>query len=332
MKKMLLPPVNMLHEAKEASKGRHIVKEILIFVLVFMIAQALVSIPVTAATLIAIFTSDVFAEMMTSGVVSEDKLMELVGTMPDWVMLIQLFGTILATATAVFYCRYIEKRPVSSMGLRRGHIVREYGIGVLVGILLISLCVGICLLMGSLTLSASAFSPVMWLLFLVGFLIQGMSEEVMCRGYLMVSVSRKNALLFAVLTNSVVFGLLHLANPGFGLLPFVNIVLFGILESVYVLKRGDLWGASAIHSLWNFFQGNVFGISVSGTGTGASPLAATFTEGHELWNGGAFGLEGGLVVTVVVSASILLMLLFLPTSKEELAPASVEMPTEAPAV
>ncbi len=329
MKKALLPPVKMLHEAKESSKGRHVAKEILIFVLVFMISQALVSIPVTVATLIAIFTSDVFAEMMAGGAVSKDMIMELVGTMPDWVMLIQLFGTVLATAVAVFYCRYIEKRPVSSMGLCRGHIAREYGIGVLIGIALISLCVGICLLTGSLALSASAFSPVMWILFLVGFLIQGMSEEVMCRGYLMVSVSRKNALLLAVLTNSVVFGLLHLMNPGFGLLPFANIVLFGILESVYVLKRGDLWGASAIHSLWNFFQGNVFGISVSGTGTGASPLAAAFTEGHELLNGGAFGLEGGLVVTLVISAATLLMLFFLPTNKAESAPAPVSEPLSA---
>ncbi len=336
MFKKLFPTTNMLREAKDSSKGRSLGMEILIFLAVFFVTQSIVSIPVTIATMIAMFSSDAFAELFSltasGGTVSADEIMEiateLTQSMPDWVMLVQLFSTALATAGTVIFCRYIEKRPVSSMGLRRRHILREYGIGALVGILLISLCVGVCLATGSLTLTVSSFSPVVWVLFLLGFLIQGMSEEVLCRGYMMVSVSRKNALWLAVLTNSVLFALLHLGNPGIGPLPLLNIALFGALESVYVLKRGDLWGASAIHSLWNFFQGNVFGISVSGTGAGASPLAATMTEGQDWLNGGSFGLEGGLAVTLVVGLALVLMIFFLPVNKEEIAPVVVEEETE----
>jgi len=134
----------------------------------------------------------------------------------------------------------------------------------------------------------------------------------MCRGYMMVSVSRRYSLVLAVLTNSVAFGLLHIFNPGFGPLPLLNIVLFGILESVYVLKRGDLWGACAIHSIWNFMQGNVFGISVSGMGISASPLVAAADPSTAWLNGGAFGLEGGVAVTAVLAVAILLMLFLLP--------------------
>ncbi len=314
----------MIKEARDTSKGHNLIKEILIFVLVFFIGQSIVSVPVSIATVIAVFTSESFMAMMeqiaTGGAdIPVDEIVNIVmSEMPDWLMLVQLFSTALATATAIIYCKFIEKRSLFTMGLRRKNLFKEYGIGTAVGILLISACVGICVLTGSMTLKASSFSPIMWVLFLVGFLIQGMSEEVICRGYMMVSVSRKNALWLAVLTNSVIFSLLHLGNPGFGPLPLVNIILFGILESIYVLKRGDLWGACAIHSLWNFFQGNVFGISVSGTGAGPSPLTATMTEGHSLINGGSFGLEGGIVVTAVIALAIV-MLLFIPAKKDEVA-------------
>ncbi len=340
MKKALLPPTNMVAEAKASSKGHALWLEIIFFILVFFVGQAAVSIPVTVAAIVAVFSSDAFRELMAQvieGAVVSDAAIaefagELMGAMPDWVMLVQLFATAFATVITILYCRYLEKRPLSSMGLRRGHILREYGIGALIGILLISLCVGFCLLTGALTLQAADFSPVMWILFLIGFVMQGMSEEVVCRGFMMISVSRRHALWLAVLTNSVTFGLLHLGNPGFGLLPMLNIVLFGILESVYVLKRGDLWGACAIHSLWNFFQGNVFGISVSGTGMIPSPLRATFTPGHELFNGGNFGLEGGLAVTLIITVVTLLMLFFLPTKKEEIAPLIVPCEQENEAI
>ncbi len=337
MKKTFLPPVRMLQEAKDRSRGWRLIIEILIFILVFEVTQTAASIPVVFAMIYAIFTSDTFVAFLTEivrgNVISPGNIEELTNAImhqiPDWVLLVQLFSTGIATALTLVFCRYIERRPLSSMGLRRKHMFTEYALGAGVGIGLISLCVGICLLTGSIRLEAAAFSPVMWILFLLGFVIQGMSEEVLCRGYMMVSVSRRNALWLAVLTNSLIFSLLHLANPGFGLIPLVNIILFGILESVYVLKRGDLWGACAIHSLWNFFQGNVFGISVSGTGVGSSPLVAVMTPGHTLLNGGTFGIEGGLTVTVVIGIAVLVTLFFLPTKKEEIVKAPILETTEA---
>ncbi len=320
------PPVKMLEEAKSTSKGRHLILEILIFVAVFFVTQAFVSIPVSVATVIAVFTSPEFLaaieEITATGEADPEAIAvlvtELTNALPDWVMLVQLFATVLATGGTILYCRFLEKRPISSLGLRRGHFLREYGIGAGIGILLISAPVGICLLTGSLRLEAVSFSPVLWVLFLVGFLLQGMSEEVICRGFMMVSISRRNAVWVAVLVNAVTFALLHLGNPGVGPLPLCNIALFGVLESVYVLKRGDLWGACAIHSLWNFFQGNVFGVSVSGTGAGPSPLTSTLVEGRDWLTGGAFGLEGGLVVTLVLVVATLLIVFFLPSNKDEL--------------
>lgn len=321
----------MIEEARATGKGHRGFVEVLIFLLVFLVAQSLLSIPVGIASVAWVFSSDAFAEIISEFVETQnfdaymESIMALVtGGMPDWLMTVQLFSTALTTLTAILFCRWFEKRTPATMGLRKSHAVREYLIGALIGIALISVCVGLCAAFGGLTLSTATFSVGMWLLYLVGFFIQGMSEEVLCRGYLMVSLSRRGSMVAAVLTNSLVFGLLHLVNPGFGLLPLLNITLFGILLSIYVLRRGNLWGACAIHSLWNFFQGNVFGISVSGTGTGASPLSATLDEGLAILNGGTFGIEGGLVVTLVLAVATVLVFFLLPKKPDEheIAPAA----------
>ncbi len=328
MKLFLPQKTKMIQEAQSTGRGHSCWLEVFIFLLVFFITQTLVSIPVTVATVIWMFVSTSPEEILSSG--------DLTANMPDWIMLVQLFATVIPTVCTILFCRWIEKRNAASMGLRKSRILREYGIGTLVGILLISVTMLLCTLGGGLTWRTGQFSLGLWLLFLVGFLIQGMSEEVLCRGYLMVSIARRNSMAWAVALNAVLFALLHILNPGIGILPLINIALFGALESVYVLKRGDLWGACAIHSLWNFFQGNVFGVSVSGTGSGTTILQATAVKGKEWLNGGAFGVEGGLAVTLVTAVTLLILLFLVPTRKDEIATedplAEEAIPTESPSI
>lgn len=302
----------MLREARAGGRGFSWGLECLIFLGVFFAGQILTAIPVTVATVAWIFTGDAFGKLMAG----EDAT-ELLSAPPDWLMLVQLFATVFPIVVTILFCRWIEKRTPASMGLRRGKIVQEYLWGVLIGVLMISLCVGIGVACGVIRLERSNFSIGTWLLFLLGFLIQGASEEIVCRGYMMVSVARKNPIWLAVVSNSVMFALLHIFNPGIGILPLVNIALFGAFISVYVLKRGNLWGACAIHSFWNFFQGNVFGISVSGTGVGASPLAATLNNGMTWLSGGSFGIEGGVITTAVSMGALLLAIFVMPSNQKE---------------
>ena len=80
----------------------------------------------------------------------------------------------------------------------------------------------------------------------------------------------------------------------------------------------------AAHSLWNFFQGNVFGISVSGMGVSVSPLQATLQNENAWLHGGAFGIEGGIVTTLILSLALLAALLYLPAKQDEVAENVVE--------
>ena len=254
--------------------GYHWALEILIFFAVFFV----VSIPESLATI----------------------LVSLLAGSSDSAQLIGLFLTGILTVGVLVFCRFLQNRSPATLGFRRAHALTEYMTGALIGILLLAGAAAICLAAGSIVLMPQSFSAWKWVLFLLGFAVQGMSEEVLCRGYFLFSVTRKNAVGWGIFLNALCFSLLHLANPGFTPLAFGNIFLFGILMSMYVLWRGNLWGVCAIHSFWNFCQGNVFGISVSGTGVGASPLSAVQVIGKTIWHGGTFGIEAGFAVTIVL--------------------------------
>ena len=85
--------------------------------------------------------------------------------------------------------------------------------------------------------------------------------------------------------------------------------VFGIFASVYFVKRGNIWGIAAIHSIWNFAQGNIFGVLVSGNDFGTTVFKSEINESMTLINGGAFGLEGGILVTIVMVVGTIVMLM-----------------------
>ena len=237
-------------------------------------------------------------------------------------LLFQLFATLSTVAVVLLYCLLAERRTLGSLGFTRKGALAEYGIGLLGGFILFGGAVLLCVLCGTLQVNVAATPPSLGMLalFFVAFLIQGMSEELLCRSYLMVSLSRGLPLWACVLTNALLFSLLHAGNPGVTVIALVNIFLFGLFASVLTLRRGGIWMVSALHSMWNFAQGNFFGIPVSGIKGSPSPLVSISGTGTwaELVNGGAFGLEAGLAVTVALTAACVAAL-FLPAKKSEIA-------------
>ncbi len=321
----LFPKTRMLKEAESCTrKPQHIIIEILICLLVLLVAMTLESLVVTPCTLVAIMTDDGIQEMLSQGTSFDfagmmERVYEIMQNLPDWIMLAQLFATVGMILAVLIYVRKLEKRNTASLGLARRGMVGEYLAGLGIGLCLFSGAVGICVLSGHMTLSPVRAPRVgTILLFFLAYLIQGFSEELLCRGYLMVTLSRRYPVWACVLANSLFFAALHVGNPGMSVLAFVNLTLFGVLASLYTLRRGSLWGIAAIHSVWNFAQGNLFGISVSGSAVSPSFLTSSMGEGTaaKLFHGGSFGLEGGLGVTVVLAVGTLILLL-LPTKKSE---------------
>ena len=223
------------------------------------------------------------------------------------VLLCTGFGTIMV----LLYCRYIECRKFRTMGFRKQGAVFQYLMGIAAGILAFSAVVGIALLCGGLQFNGyvGQFTGSLLVVFL-GFLVQGMSEEVLFRGMMMTSTLRHHNLWWAIGINSVLFGSCHCLNDGFSAFAMLNLVLYSVMISLYVLRTDNLWGACAFHSIWNFAQGNFYGLPVSGIDSGDTILSMSL-NGSSIANGGEFGLEASIGCTIVMSVMIV-GLLFIP--------------------
>ena len=216
-----------------------------------------------------------------------------------------LFCTVFGTAIAVIYCRFVEARHLSSMGIQRKKLGIHYLQGAAIGLFLMSFIVLISVVTGVQKISVcSNVNIKLIILFLFGFFFQGMSEEFIFRGYFMNTLGGRHHWAAAVGISAAAFSLSHGLNPGFGILVFINLFLFGAFAGLYMLYFDDIWGVSAIHSVWNFAQGNLFGISVSGTGNTESLLRTTANSSSKLLTGGDFGIEGSIITTVVLGAAI----------------------------
>jgi len=234
-----------------------------------------------------------------------------------WHLPIVLCTRLVMTILAVVFCVVYQKRKMITLGFTKNNIVPQYLLGLLAGAVLFSAAVGLAAVTGALSIKVSdaPINITLYLALILGWIIQGMSEEVICRSFFLVSLSRKLSLPAAVLLNSLAFAAMHLLNAGISVLAFINLTLFGIFASVVFLRTGNIWLVSALNSVWKFAQGNFFGILVSGNDFGPTVLSTTFNASKTLINGGDFGLEGGLAVTTVLIVGTLLVL-FVPSNKD----------------
>lgn len=295
--------------ARKGRRGFVLPVEILIFFAVFIIAQILPGMFIGVFATLILFAS--------GSIMDVEALQEMISTGPVSI-LISLAVCVVAIAMCFVYCLAIEHRPIQSMGFRGKDFLVQYLKGLLVGFVLFSAVVAIGTLLGGFRFTGFANrTPGALLYYLFFFLIQGMQEEVLCRGYFMVSITRRSSAVAAVIANSLVFAALHLLNPGIGALPIVNLVLFGVFASLYMLRTGNIWGVGAIHSIWNFAQGNIFGLPVSGLFTDENTLMRFEQTGSDLISGGSFGPEGGLPVTFVYVLAIILVLKYNHSKERE---------------
>lgn len=215
------------------------------------------------------------------------------------------------------WVRFYEHRPFWTLGLEQKGAVRKYMRGLLVGLILFALAVGITTLLGEMAYESgdpqqqglNALGGV--LLVYLGWTVQGPTEELLCRGWLMPTVGARYRPWLGVVVSAAVFTLLHALNPNLSLLALVNLCLFGLFAALYALWEGSLWGVAALHAAWNWAQGNLFGLEVSGQPVTGGILLNLRETGSDLITGGPFGPEAGLAVTTVLIGGILVLVLLL---------------------
>ena len=129
-------------------------------------------------------------------------------------------------------------------------------------------------------------------------------EEIAFHGYGFQRLVDAVGPLGAVAILSGLFGAAHLMNPSVTALSTANTVLAGVLLSVAYLKTRALWLPIGLHWAWNFTMGPIFSLPVSGLRFGP-PLLRAKIIGPKWLTGGAYGPEGGVVLTIVCLGAIL---------------------------
>jgi membrane protease YdiL (CAAX protease family) len=155
-------------------------------------------------------------------------------------------------------------------------------------------------------------------------------EEALFRGYVLQTFTRAGWAWFAIALTALPFGIAHLRNPDANLISTANTVLAGVWFGLAYLKTRDLWFPFGIHLMWNWTQGSIFGIEVSGLTELSRPsLLAEIDRGPAWLTGTSYGAEGGIVCTIAILASIALIY-FLPGLKpsEEMAALTDAEPAE----
>lgn len=208
-----------------------------------------------------------------------------------------------AILALVLLVRFVERRRLKEAGLGAAGLVRDTAAGFLAGAVLMSMAIGAMALAGVYRVQSVQLSWAVLGLGLWHYLWVGVFEEVLIRGAVFRILEEWLGSWMALGISALVFGLLHLMNPGASLFAALAIAAEAgiLLGAAYMLTR-NLWMAIGIHWAWNFFEGPVFGTAVSGGG-GAMRLVRPVIEGPALLTGGSFGPEASVLTLLVATAA-----------------------------
>jgi membrane protease YdiL (CAAX protease family) len=226
----------------------------------------------------------------------------LLGYEGNSILLDQVLNLFLMTISIYIARRWLDKRSFASLGLV---LSKQAWVDILAGIGITFVQMGLIYVamlgLGWLTFDGFAweFDPITeviqnTLLFFVVFVFVGWNEELLSRGYHLQTITSGLNLTWGVIISSAVFGLLHLGNPNATWVSAVGILFAGIYLAYGYIRTKQLWLPIGLHIGWNFFEGVVFGFPVSGLDIYA--LTRIQVTGPEIWTGGAFGPEAGLIV------------------------------------
>lgn len=225
---------------------------------------------------------------------------------PDWAALGA--GLLLSAALLGLYVglvRLLERRAARELA----PAPTQAAVGIILGLALFSSVFGLLHVIGVARWhGVSARFDVIPVL--AGSILAAVGEELSFRGGLFRLLEESFGTTIALVASAALFGLLHALNPGATLTSTVSVALEAgvLLAAAYALTR-NLWLPIGLHLGWNFTEGGIFGVSISG-GAAAKGLFSVSLVGHTLLTGGRFGPEASVVAIVVclAVAAVLLVL------------------------
>jgi uncharacterized protein len=242
--------------------------------------------------------------------------------------------SVIAVLLASWIMSKIERRSISFYGYGGSRKVIHFFAGTAAGIALITLLVAILWKSGLLVIDSRLIFGadivrygVLWLLV---FLLVGIFEESLTRGYLLFTLTRGFAGLYqwafktrhsatlgfwtSATILSVVFFLGHTGNPGESPVGLLSVFVAGLFFSLSVWRTGSLWWAIGMHAVWDWGQSFLFGVADSGLMV-QHRLLATHPVGKPVLSGGTTGPEGSIFILGVLALGSLIIVFTLPKAQ-----------------
>ena len=222
-----------------------------------------------------------------------------------WKLIGDLIMITITSLTAYIALRWLDKRPFGLLGLsltpgwfKELKLGLVMGFGIMTFLFLLFWITGI----NEVSVGAMNFDVLKTLLGMtVLWFFAAIIEEIITRGYLLQSLAEGSRQWIAMGTFSLVFTLGHIMNPNWSFAGALNIFLVGIMFSVAYFKTRSLWLPNGLHMAWNWTQGSLWGMNVSGFVVPNSVMVSK-PVGPEWLSGGEFGAEGSYITVIAVLA------------------------------
>lgn len=216
-----------------------------------------------------------------------------------------LFFEFAATGLVVLaWVRFVERRPLATLGLLGARPAQRLGRGLLIGFATSSAVVAAIGLAGGYTATeiAKAFGSPSALakiaVLLVGFVVQSGVEEILFRGWLLSAVARKFNLAWGVALSSLVFTFLHY-GPHQHWSITLGSLLFALFTCAWVLRADSLWSVMGWHAGWNWLIAIGFEVPITGLDAKQPALLVHLTpRGPDWLTGGSEGPEGSVLCSL----------------------------------
>ena len=296
MKNINFKSISPFNNKQDISLAEFIVKKVLAFWVIYAVAMLVGEAVIVAGLMIAGYNP-------------------LQGDIPTstFGMMLPNYGYIFYAAVTILYCSMIEKMKLSDLGLK----LDVFGgfLGCVLAVVLLAAVMAVCCLTGDISWVGiqQLTSTKDLVIILFAFVIQGGTEELMIRGFLMNALRKRTSTLVAVLVSATMFTIPHLSSMLdmggiYAIVGIANLYLVSALFSVLVLRRNNIWAAWGLHTVWNFVLYGVLGLPLSG---GAESNAGVFqfvNNGESILNGGGYGVEASVITTAILAVAVGLLM------------------------
>jgi uncharacterized protein len=211
---------------------------------------------------------------------------------------VEFAGAVTIVAATWLATHFLDRRPFVTIGLAPRRLPRHLALGAVAGMGWIGLSLGVVWLGGWLVYRpGQVFSWTALLGAGVALVLNVLTQQLILCGYVLQTTRARAGVPLAIVLAAAMFVGLHATAFRGAWLPVVNVFLAGFLFCTAYQLTGQLWFPIGMHAVWNYTVGPLLGLTINGSQYLASGWRLFGLAGPAWLTGGAFGLEGGLIVT-----------------------------------